>query len=83
MGILLLTAKKRIIMKLTKENVLEQMVCYDTKKVESGLLVPSPYQGDYLLKDGSISRYTVFNQETGILIDKDIWLSLQRNGHTD
>ena len=82
MGTFIINTKKRIIMKLAKKDVLEQMVCYDTKKVESGLLVPSPYQGDYLLKDGSISRYTVFNQETGILIDKDIWLSLQLSTQT-
>lgn len=63
-------------MRLQKKDVLEQMICYDTNEVETGLLVLSPYQGDYLLKDGSISRHTVFNQETGILIDKDIWLSL-------
>lgn len=54
-----------------------QTICYDAKNVDAGLLQSSSRKGSYLLKDGSVSTQTVYNQECGIFIDEHLYIPLK------
>lgn len=64
-------------MKVTGLSASAQIVCYDAQSVDAGLLQSSSRKGSYLLKDGSISAQTVYNQECGIFIDEHLYIPLK------
>ena len=66
-----------IIMNLIIHSASKKCVCYDASSVVAGLLHRSSQEGYYLLKNGSISPYTVYNQENGIFIDDALYLPLK------
>ena len=64
-------------MKATGLSASMQIVCYDAKSVDAGLLQSSRCKGSYLLKNGEISVRTVYNQEWGIFIDEHLYIPLK------
>ncbi len=64
-------------MKATGLSASRQIVCYDAKSVDAGLLQSSKCKGSYLLKNGEISAQTVYNQEWGIFIDEHLYIPLK------
>ena len=64
-------------MKATGLSASMQIVCYDAKSVDAGLLQSSKCKGSYLLKNGKISAQTVYNQEWGIFIDEHLYIPLK------
>lgn len=64
-------------MKVTGLSASVQIVCYDAKSVDAGLLQSLFRKGSYLLKDGRTSTQTVYNQECGIFIDEHLYIPLK------
>lgn len=63
-------------MKVECFNASAQTICYDAKDADDGLLKDSRYEGYYLLKDGTRSFDTVYNQEAGVFADDNLYLPL-------
>lgn len=64
-------------MKVTSLSASGQEFCYDANFVNAGLL-QSPYRsGNFLLKNGSTSTWTVYNQECGIFVDDLLYIPLK------
>lgn len=57
-------------------SVSKQMVCFSAKELGSGVHDKSTFAGAYLLKDGSVSWPTVYDQEKGILLNGNLYLDL-------
>ena len=64
-------------MKITGLSASEQIICYDAKCVDAGLLHGSYRKGYFFLKNGSISPYPVYNQEFGVFIDQHLFIPLK------
>jgi len=66
-------------MKVTGLSASIQTNCYDANEIDAGLLKSSFYAGHYLLKNGSYSKCTVYNQECGIFIDDYLHIPLKQS----
>lgn len=64
-------------MKISSFNASGRIVCHDAQQANTGLFQSSDKSGYYLLKNGSVSPWTVYDQEWGILIDEQLSLSLK------
>lgn len=64
-------------MKILSSYASGRIVCHDAQQEIAGLLQSSDKSGYYLLKDGSVSPWTVYDQEWGVLIDEHLCLSLK------